>query len=689
LPGGSAAATFLAALSSQQQDALIQATLQRLRQMDEPLLETLKMQVDFEALYATEIARKRAANYTLDQSNSAQLARILEVGTNITSNAQVAALYRAIFKLMLANGCVEHGGQQQSGSNAPAAGANAAPAASSDRNIDREIAAALESVFPQAGLNAFNMLSAADKRAQVLALINIVLGIRLFNRDINKGGAGLVDVPGLAAAEVDALYEQCEAESARLGDLCYTYADVLQLELSSPGSISASVVRLQHELVHRRQYILLLHQLQHEVLESLDVISDARRQLAEQCTELRTLVGLRTSVPKEQVYPKFQSLAQGWRLLVEERAMNAMRQRILKALMNHRQPFVSNLLEEDVDLLRKAKTDPAHQAREAERARKAAAVDFDQFVETIQSNDASGAGGDEKDASSSAAGSAGASYRPVRLVQEHTPGFMSLPLEYQGYCCWSLVHRGGLLLPGNPSLGIVRVLGRHYSFVSAEAMQDFCEDPEKYLEGVLGQARRTPALVHLLCLQPYIPHSDISELFAMDSMMAERSSAGAGAGGAAGSSSGATKVSAGSQTPLHINTTLPDPNYHWNEWELRRAALQLAELTKMRTVGAQTNLSHFRRDNATQYTLAARHADGTAEGTATQTGVEKSVQSERVYRFHAGLRGKPDRGDPNDPGARMHVVQLRVPTHVEDTTNASLQLKPHESLKTRLVRDRQ
>jgi hypothetical protein len=56
-----------------------------------------------------------------------------------------------------------------------------------------EIAAALESVFPQAGLNAFNMMDGITKRTQITQLINIVLGIRLFNREIKKGGAGLED----------------------------------------------------------------------------------------------------------------------------------------------------------------------------------------------------------------------------------------------------------------------------------------------------------------------------------------------------------------------------------------------------------------------------------------------------------------------------------------------------------------
>ena len=671
-------------LSLELQDRLIRSTLHRLRQLDDPLLETIKMQVAFESLYATEIQRKRAENFRLDAANAAQLGRILEIGTNISSNAQVASLYRAIFKLMLANGCV----QQQ-----PAAGGSAGAAAPvPDRNVDREIAAALESVFPQAGLNAFNMLSPGDKKSQVLNLINIVLGIRLFNRDIKKGGAGLEDVPALAAQEVEALYDQFEKESTALGDICYTYSDVLNLELHAPGTISASVLRLQAELLNRRQYILLIHQLQHEVLESLDLITDARHKFSDLCSELRTLVGLRTSVPKEQVYPKFQQLAMYWRLLMEEREMNAMRRQIFHAmLLRYRQSFSSNLLEEDIELLRAARKDPAFLAREAQRTKADEAIDFDEFVETVQADGADtgsgaaaarGAGSEGEGGKSSSASSA--SYRPVRLIKDLTPNFMSLPLEYQGYCCWTIVHRGGLLLPGDPSLGIVRVLGRHYSFSSPRALRDFCEDPERYIEGVLAASRRSPALIHLLCLQPYILHSDISELFAIESMLAE----GGGGGGAAGGAAANTKVSTGCQTPFHINTSVGDARYHWNEWDLRRAALQLADLMSKKTVSAQTSLSHFRRDNHTQYTLPAQMQDGTMEGKATQTGVEKSSQVERVYRFHAGLRGKPDNGLA-DPGAQMRVVELRVPSHVEDATNGNLQLKPHESHKTYIVRDQQ
>merc|ERR1711957_382439 len=58
--------------------------------------------------------------------------------------------------------------------------------------IEREVAAALESVLPRAGLRPFVSLTVPEKVAQLCELSNIVIGIRLFNRDIGKGGVGEV-----------------------------------------------------------------------------------------------------------------------------------------------------------------------------------------------------------------------------------------------------------------------------------------------------------------------------------------------------------------------------------------------------------------------------------------------------------------------------------------------------------------
>jgi hypothetical protein len=308
-----------AGLVPEQEKEVVAMAMEQCVRTDDPVFETIKMQVTFESFYATELHRLRQEQVTKDQSNQGQLAKVVEIGTNLQSNAQVASLYRSIFKLMLANSTVPEGGR--------------------DRNVEREIAAALESVFPQAGLNAFNMMSADEKQNQIRDLVNIVLGIRLFNREIKKGGAGIVDIPAMVSSEVDKLYEELEMESTEMGDICYTYSDIINLEHEKPGTIAANLERLQDELTNRRQYILLIHQLQHEVLESIDVIKAGKQQLFEEMEQLKTLVGLRTSVPKEQVYPRFHVLAGTWKALIREREKTAMRRKLLEQLVGFKDNF--------------------------------------------------------------------------------------------------------------------------------------------------------------------------------------------------------------------------------------------------------------------------------------------------------------------------------------------------------------
>ena len=56
-----------------------------------------------------------------------------------------------------------------------------------DSNVEKEVAAALESVIPRAALAPFVSLSNSEKVTQLCELSNLVIGIRLFNKEIGKG----------------------------------------------------------------------------------------------------------------------------------------------------------------------------------------------------------------------------------------------------------------------------------------------------------------------------------------------------------------------------------------------------------------------------------------------------------------------------------------------------------------------
>ena len=53
--------------------------------------------------------------------------------------------------------------------------------------------AALESVFPQSELAAFVGMSRSEKETQLNGLVQLVTGIRLFNKRLGKGGQTIED----------------------------------------------------------------------------------------------------------------------------------------------------------------------------------------------------------------------------------------------------------------------------------------------------------------------------------------------------------------------------------------------------------------------------------------------------------------------------------------------------------------
>lgn len=137
--------------------------------------------------------------------------------------------------------------------------ANADPGADDHEDVLREIAAALESVFPRVGLKSFLSLSTADKRQQLKELARLILGVRLFNRAAGKGGAGLEDVVQHSVSESQGLLTELQTQLDLTRDSCDQYSDVLMnvrlggAAAKAAGLDDARLGRLKDELTNRRQ----------------------------------------------------------------------------------------------------------------------------------------------------------------------------------------------------------------------------------------------------------------------------------------------------------------------------------------------------------------------------------------------------------------------------------------------------
>ena len=481
-------------------DDLCDMCVERLTQRDSPSLSTIRIQVRFDTAYLEHTDAVEAKRVERLNKLNMIKSKILDVHAKSANDFEsLTDLYRQIFAFLMV-----HVGNDVNRDNA----------------VEREVAAALESVFPRIGLKAFMTMSRREKEGQLNELANIVLGIRLFNKDIGKGGAGIVDEPALAMLDVGELHGTLQSNVDSLNAECQRYTDVLNYcwKEKVAGADENVVKRWQDELTNRRQYLFNIQSLQEDTFGSRDKIEGAKGDFSREMTDLKLLVGSRTSVAKEQVYPKFDVLATLYMNLKEERGSVAARLQTLSSLQELAGGYKATLHDEWVDAARRATRERKMRTNEDEGKSgeasdsNADASEGKSSEETAPTTEQEAKGGESKEAGVPPAAFDPASMQgdpgddvPVRLSIDTTPEFMQLPLEFQGYCPHTIVTRDALLLPGNPALGVVRYKNTFNVFVTVEAMEEFMGDPGKFITGVIDIARRNPELIHLLRLQSNFP----------------------------------------------------------------------------------------------------------------------------------------------------------------------------------------
>jgi len=600
---------------------LIKLTTERLLEQDSPSLETVKMQVGFDTARVQEQEKLEKIRVEREGREGQLLREITDAKLKGGNDVEaLTSLYRRIFNFLVMHAGLEPG---------------------ADRPAEREIAAALESVFPRIGLKAFTALPAEDKTAQLHELANIVLGIRLFNRHIGKGGAGIQDLPRVAAELAESYVNHVGEELDEVGTLTEQYADVIghKYRTSIEGK---KPKRLQQELTNRRQYATYLSQLDDSFQQSARHIEEMTRLFLKEMDALKQLVGSRSSVPKEQVYPRFDSLAKLWAAFEDEIQLLKTRGGTLDELRKFQESYIPTLRSDDLAA-----------ARAAKRAEEALGGVRGPGPAAMVDSSTPGGGGDSAAAVAQSDGSApgglldgGDDDKPFRITSEIVPQVIQLSLEIEGFCVWTLVERNGLLLPGSASC-LVRYKKRYYTFVDETALQAFMENPEKYAQGVLVEAKKAPELIHLLRLQEHFPAASISEIMRQTIMHPS--------GSHTLLAPAKSFQDSTSQTPTHFIEKHIDVNYEWNEWALRRRALHLTNLRQKVTKSQQTYSSQFRREAESQVYLP--------KDSNTQTSITTGTSAPIMANYICGLRGDPD--------SDMQVMNLTVDPDITIGKHAS------------------
>jgi len=302
--------------------------------------------------------------------------------------------------------------------------------------IEREVAAALESVLPRAGLRPFVSLTTPEKVAQLCELSNIVIGIRLFNRDIGKGGVGLESFNDIINHPARSLLRDLNQEVAEVMESSdyYTIFFNVYEELRDKYPFTAEELeQLKDELTYRRQFLIYILELKSDVQLSEQNIENLKQKYIQEITELKDLIGNKSSIPKDQVYPKFDSLSQIYSQLLEEKNLGILRRELFKVLLEFKANFTTSLSESVIRDAKPLYVEKGNKQREIEEY-----ISSTGESSVLQNN-------------------------ILRLMPNSTPDFMHIPLDFLGFCLVNIVE-SNLLMPGKPNLGVFKYKERYCVF---------------------------------------------------------------------------------------------------------------------------------------------------------------------------------------------------------------------------------
>ncbi|GAA6218532.1 cilia- and flagella-associated protein 206 [Lates japonicus] len=523
-------------LTKQDVQKLEELCLDKLTEKCSPSLDTIKMQVYFDM------------NYTFRREFLEEIHRVVESRLNLVSREitdsrvktreELDALYHKIITYILL----------RSGMGSP-----------TDVNTVQEATAALQSVFPQTELGAFMVLLKRDKEQQLNELTMIVTGIQLFNKASKKGTeeTDLHDLmPALLNEALPVISKNIEKELSVSQSLAWKYTAVLEKltdSESQPEECDMPTVLLKQSLYNIRQHEAFLKMLLADAHLCAKHVEFLQTELSSQMKLLKETVQSKTAVPTAKVFPLFKALSKLWFGLQDEAELL----NILSNIMLNLQPFLAS----QAKIFSEAYLDSLLEASEVK-------TDEQRMTE---SSDERIVPGEMK--------------TQEWLLPERTASFNDLLLQYNGVCGYTLVNRDGLLLPGNPHIGVLKYKEKLYVFSSKKAALKFASSPDDFIAEVAEKAKLSPELIQFLRLhQQFSCVSPYSEMQPAESLLVKPN----------------TKCDSITQTDIHPMETNIVRSYEWNEWELRRKAIKLADLLTKVTHSVQTDLSHMRRENITQ-----------------------------------------------------------------------------------------
>jgi len=557
---------------------VVEESIKLLFAKNDPVVETLKMQVAYETKYQLCERNKKEKQDEEKKLEEGLLEQITNTKASFGEDFEsMLKVYKLIFQLLKVK-------------NSFIMKQNLKP--EKKEQVEREISAALESVFPRTEIFSFMALTPPEKRTQLFELVAIVLGIRLFNlKNLPEEEHLLpcVESSALFDAEktvtvITELQERIDQEASSVNKYYEYLFNAKHLETSLS---KRDMEKHSNDLVFHNQVLSYLWVLHDEITLSLERSQAYITKYMDCNATLEAYISDKSSVQKKQVYPAFNSLSISY--------LDALRE---IETLNSRSTLFTQLKDVYDKYLPQLTEDQVIESREIQLKNVPEPIESCPVAEKSEA-------GDEA---------------PQKLIMDQTPKFLDLNLDFQGFCIFTLAHRG-LLTQGNPLLGVMKYKNHHMVFRSEQGIQNFSMNAQWYVQQVHQACQKNPALVNLLQLQEMFPKQALSNITVTKEV---------------------SQADVGTETPLHFIESNIDKSYEWNCWEMRKKAIHIANIRKMKTRSSQTFLSSFRREMESQTYLPKEKATNTAK--------DNGQNPVRIKRYITGLR---------NPRSYVKVVDMK------------------------------
>uniref|UniRef100_A0A8C5X842 Cilia- and flagella-associated protein 206 n=1 Tax=Malurus cyaneus samueli TaxID=2593467 RepID=A0A8C5X842_9PASS len=337
----------------------------------------------------------------------------------------------------------------------------------------REVTAALQSVFPQREMPTFISLSKKDKEQQLKDLTMLVTGIRLYNKECQKGGSGIDDLPAILNEAIPSATRTVDEHLNSCHLLVYQYTALLESMQEDPDRYpQLESFKLKEALFNVRQYEAFLCILLSDGITSAQEVESLNVQFEAAMTTLKNT-------------PLFFELSKIWTSFQDEI--------LLLSFLTYMTDDLQQFLEIQSQLFSEGMLTSLLEGVTVKS-------DEERIKETLETRvNASDFENQEW------------------LFPENTENFDQLLIQYHGFCAHSIGVKG-LILPGNPAIGVLKHKEKCYAFSSKEVAYIFAQDPDNFIQLNIEKAKEYAELIQLLELhhqfEDLVPHTEVHTVYA-------------------------------------------------------------------------------------------------------------------------------------------------------------------------------